>query len=122
MSVSNKLRKPNKISFCEIYLNELELKTFVRTIFMITVNGTENNIPPIPQIDPQKNKLSKITTGDTSNLFPANLGSIIFPKTIWVIINKNNKTSNPTPKPEFTKWDNPTIPTAKIEPIFGIKF
>ena len=52
-----------------------------RTIAMITIMGTQRNIPSTPQIAPQNAKDSKITIGLKFKLAPIHFGSIRFPTT-----------------------------------------
>jgi hypothetical protein len=46
---------------------------------MITIIGTDNNIPVIPQIFHQNANAIMINNGERLSLFPINLGSTIFP-------------------------------------------
>jgi len=96
---------------------------FQSTIFIITIRGTDNNIPTIPQILPQNHNETIITSGLKFNLLPINLGSIIFHINTCIPISvelKSNELYN-----QNSGWTNENITTnqtAIIDQILGIKF
>ena len=51
-------------------------------ILIITTNGTAIINPIIPQSHPQKERLTRITKGETPRLSPSIFGSTIFPRII----------------------------------------
>ncbi|MGB2111335.1 MAG: hypothetical protein ACPHY8_05975 [Patescibacteria group bacterium] len=90
-------------------------------MLIITIIGTESNIPEIHQIFPQKVKAIMINKGERLSLFPINLGSTIFPMstcipTIQIMIVKNGRE-----KPNCTKEIVTGKIVAIIDPILGIK-
>jgi hypothetical protein len=63
-------------------------------MLIITMRGTDNNIPTTPQILPQNQSAIRITSGLKLSLFPINFGSIIFPINTCTQINPVAKNAN----------------------------
>lgn len=59
---------------------------FAKTIFILTIIGTDKNIPKTPQILPQRASDSRITKGERFSDFPINRGSRIVPIVICIEI------------------------------------
>jgi len=70
---------PSIIHFSD---NKIEIglvdSNFDKTIFIITIIGTDKSIQITHHIDPQTHKESKITSGLKFSLFHISFGSIIF--------------------------------------------
>ena len=83
--------------------------------------GTAINIPAMPQMYPQNNNESKMTTGCSPKFSPSNFGSSIFPMKNCVEDNKLNINIKENPKLNCKKMIGVAASIAIIEPIFGMK-
>lgn len=116
-------------SICKTHFSERSIATglvcfiLARTIFIITIIGTDKSIHIIHQICHQNIKDKIITSGLKFNLFHINFGSTIFHIKSWSQV-KNEIINNALFNSKFG-WTKDKIAgktTAKIEPIFGTKF
>lgn len=59
---------------------------FSQMIFMITMEGTARIMPRMPHIQPNRERETSITNGETPRLSPSIFGSTMFPKTMFTRI------------------------------------
>jgi hypothetical protein len=88
---------------------------------MMADMGTAINMPAIPQMYPQNNNESNITTGCNPKFSPSNFGSTIFPMKNCVEDNKLNININENPKLNCKKIIGVAAKIAIMDPILGMK-
>ena len=90
-----------------------------KAIFNAMVNGTESNIPTVPNNHPQNNKDKNTTKVERPSFLPITRGSRALPMPTLITTTPTN-----TPKPTIKPFNNNActmIGTAAImDPIFGI--
>lgn len=93
-----------------------------RIIFMITMIGTDNNIPTTPQREPQNTSDRIITNGERLSLFHTNFGSTKFHMRICTQIISTKNITDCHKSANSTNENRTGNNTAMIDPMLGIKF
>ena len=90
-------------------------------IIIMTVIGTQRNMPGMPQIEPHRPRESRITIGLRLSLLPINLGSIRLPTQNCTPVRTNRVTMKGPSVSNCTSVSTEGKAVAIIEPIVGIK-
>lgn len=88
----------------------------------ITVIGTLTIIPRIPQIEPQKARENKATSGLILSESPINLGSTIFPMIVWIVPKIKKMINGKLRSPNCRIANVAGKIATKNAPITGMKF
>ena len=101
----------------------LRVGIFANMIWSMDVRGTARNIPGIPQMKPQRERESRITSGERLSCTPWSLGSIMLPSTISIEVFSRATYSMIAHLGENWIIAIKMVRTVAImEPIFGMKF
>ena len=91
-------------------------------ITVITVIGTQRNIPGIPQIEPHRPSENNMTIGLRFRRLPINRGSIKLPMENWIHVRTDATMINGPRVSNCTKVKTDGNAVAMIDPMVGMKF